>query len=414
MKPADAPHESHLWKRLCLVLPVVALVVLLYGLGSRPFLDYDEAIYARVMDDTARSGQSVTLISDGAAFYDKPPLYFWLGMAARGMFGSAEFAYRLPSALAGVVCVVLVMLIAFEINRRYRTAWIAGVVLLTTPLIFDAARQVRIDVLLTAGILFSFYAFLKGLKKPAWFLGVGVGMAVGLLTKNVVGLFSVFPILVWAFVHRQYAWLRAPYFWMSMALFLVLAAPWHVVETYLYGRTFWDNYLVFHVLERFASNVNGGSARGPGYYVHFLATIAAYPVQCRSAYGTDPYPGKREGRQKMHVIPRTASQVICCGLIGTRKLSSISSKQRLASAHTRRSSSNDLESPEAPFSSLRCFDTGELTRRDRQKACCVRRGTAPLKAAQIRITSQATCGFALAQITICLIACVGSGVSARR
>jgi 4-amino-4-deoxy-L-arabinose transferase-like glycosyltransferase len=314
MKPADAPHESHLWKRLCLVLPVVALVVLLYGLGSRPFLDYDEAIYARVMDDTARSGQSVTLISDGAAFYDKPPLYFWLGMAARGMFGSAEFAYRLPSALAGVVCVVLVMLIAFEINRRYRTAWIAGVVLLTTPLIFDAARQVRIDVLLTAGILFSFYAFLKGLKKPAWFLGVGVGMAVGLLTKNVVGLFSVFPILVWAFVHRQYAWLRAPYFWMSMALFLVLAAPWHVVETYLYGRTFWDNYLVFHVLERFASNVNGGSARGPGYYVHFLATFAFPWIWISAICAAALYRIRRDARS--YVQPVLAIGGSVCALAG--------------------------------------------------------------------------------------------------
>lgn len=177
-----------LWYGFFGLLVCVSSLLLLFRLGSFPLADYDEAIYAQVISDTKNAGDFLTLHTADGLWFQKPPLYFWLAMGTEKVFGPNEFALRFPSAILGIVAIILTCLIAFELSGNAYIVFIAGTVLLTTGSFLDAARQLRLDIPVTAAILFALYSFVRARKNPKWYLGVAVGVSIGILFKSVIGI----------------------------------------------------------------------------------------------------------------------------------------------------------------------------------------------------------------------------------
>ncbi len=114
------------------------------------------------------------------SFHDHPPLVFWLQHVSIRLFGETPFAVRVPSAVAGIVAVVLVYLIG---RRLYSPAvglasaglfaftvhhvWVSRIGLLESPLI--------------AFILASFYCFLRAVGREAF---LSVGQSIGIDPKR--------------------------------------------------------------------------------------------------------------------------------------------------------------------------------------------------------------------------------------
>jgi 4-amino-4-deoxy-L-arabinose transferase-like glycosyltransferase len=258
---------------------VLACFIFLYQLGTPAFWDYDEGTYAQVMHDTAASGDYLSLQALGGSWFEKPPLYFWAGMMAGSVIPSKEFAYRLPAAISGILGVVLVMLIAFALTENYAIAAAAGIIMLTSPAFVEASRQVRLDASVTLAILFSVFSFVRGLKNETWYAGVGVGLALGVLTKSVIGLFPIGFIAIWALVNRDLSLLRSKSFWIGIGLMFVIALPWHIYETMTFGHAFWDSYFLHHVVDRAEVNIIAGGNLSNALYVYVLATFAApWPI----------------------------------------------------------------------------------------------------------------------------------------
>ena len=234
--------------------------LLFFRLGSFPLVDYDEAIYAQVISNTQNAGDFLTLHTPNGPWFEKPPLYFWLAMESEKVFGQNEFALRFPSATFGIIAIILTCLIAFELSGNAYIALIAGTILLTTGSFLEAARQLRLDVPVTATILFAFYSFIRARKNPRWYLGVAVGVSVGILFKSIIGVFALPIILIWSFVNIDWDWLKNKYLWYGVAPALLILLPWHIYEGLKFGVTFWNDYLIHQVFERFGSDVNGNSA----------------------------------------------------------------------------------------------------------------------------------------------------------
>ena len=250
-------------------------ILLFYGLGNNALTDYDEATYGHVVNETLKSGQIATLKhSVSGNWFEKPPLYFWLAMFSQKIFPNPEFALRFPSALFGLLSIVLTMLIVFYISKNYYVVALSGAVLATTPIFIEGARQVRLDIPVTAAILFSFYCFLRGVEKPKWLLGVGIGMAIGFMFKSVIGFF-VFPlIIIWSIIHKNWRWIKNPYTWIGGIAMLVLLLPWHLYESVQFGKQFWNEYLVRHIFRRFSqSGISGNISLVE--YIKFLFLFGA-------------------------------------------------------------------------------------------------------------------------------------------
>ena len=237
------------------LLIAASLFVFLFRLGNAPLLDYDEAAYARVIAESTAAGNVFSFRFIGQNWFDKPPFYFWSSILALKAFASSEFALRLPSALAAVLCVVLTYLLALELSRSRAAGLYAGAVLLSTAAFIDAGRQVRPDTLVLAAILFAFYAFLRGLRNPRWFLLFGAAIGVGVMSKSVIGLLAYPLALIAALFFRQFSWLKDKWFWMGQGLAFLIAAPWHIYMSLKFGEAFWKSYLLTQVVMRYQENL---------------------------------------------------------------------------------------------------------------------------------------------------------------
>ena len=79
------------------VLLALLAVWLLFTLGLRPLLLPDEGRYAEV----ARAmwhGEWLVPALDGLPFFHKPPLFYWLDIAAMQAVGANQFSARFGSA----------------------------------------------------------------------------------------------------------------------------------------------------------------------------------------------------------------------------------------------------------------------------------------------------------------------------
>src|SRR4051812_48763836 len=108
--PAAAP----VFAVLCTIAVCSLALFALYfvDLGSYPLFDPDEPVYGQVAREMARGGGWLSPPFNGAFWFDKPPLFYWLSALSVSVFGPTEFACRLPSALSALGVVALVYALA--------------------------------------------------------------------------------------------------------------------------------------------------------------------------------------------------------------------------------------------------------------------------------------------------------------
>lgn len=263
---------------LCFAVAIFSSAFFLFGLGDNAFKDFDEGVYATVIEEAIQSGDIFTFTRHGELWFEKPPLYIWSSLAAHKIFSSPEFAYRLPSALAGIISIVLVMLIAYEVTKNLYVGATAGAVLTVTPAFLEAARQVLLDVPVTVAVLLAAYCFLRGHTYSRWFVGVGIAIGIGILIKSVIALLAGIFILAWSVFYREYRWIKKSYVWIGVILGACIVAPWHIYEHLRYGAVFWDSYLNTHVVKRFLGDLLGGTSSNRSYFTYFLQTSLPWSV----------------------------------------------------------------------------------------------------------------------------------------
>ncbi len=152
---------------------VLAAVVAGVGLGRVELIDPDEgrsALVARLMVERGDwlaphlpaefhhepGYANYPMEGDQFAYWDKPPLYFWMAAAAMKWLGPTALAARLPSGLALVGTALLAWAAGRALGGRRAGMW-AGVVTATAPLVVVLGHTARMDalfvMLLTAGLV---------------------------------------------------------------------------------------------------------------------------------------------------------------------------------------------------------------------------------------------------------------------
>ena len=178
------------------------------------------------------TGDYVTLHINGVRYLEKAPLPYWSVAISYHLFGVNEFATRLPMALA----VLLLGLLAAAWARRAfgEPAGIyAGIFVYTAAGVFLFTRILIPDVLLSLLIAASLYFFLTALEPLSrpwrWYAGYAC-MALGVLTKGLIAL--AFPggaALLYLVTTGEWRRWREFRLVSGIALFLAIAAPWHIL-----------------------------------------------------------------------------------------------------------------------------------------------------------------------------------------
>ena len=215
------------------VLAAVAVFVLSFQLGTRELASPDETRYAAISRSMVDSGDWLTPVHNFKfKHWHKPPLTYWLMAASFRVLGTNDWAARVPSAAAALATVMGVYVIGLRLHGR-RSGFLAGLVLLASPLFFALARLANADMLLCAFITWSWAAFVLSLfgrrRQTLWFLLGAAFAGLGFMTKGPVVLMSTLvPMLLYALLANQ--WKRIGW-WRPLAavgVFLVVALPWYV------------------------------------------------------------------------------------------------------------------------------------------------------------------------------------------
>lgn len=133
---------------------------------------------------------------NGRVYYDKPLGSYWLVVAATWLTGSMnEAAARIPSAVAGLLSVVLVVVLGRRLYNP-QTGVTAGLILATSFSFVFFSRHASADVETVAGELAAIALFLNHENRPPrlWIVALWLIMAVTSLAKGLLGF--VLPIIV--------------------------------------------------------------------------------------------------------------------------------------------------------------------------------------------------------------------------
>jgi 4-amino-4-deoxy-L-arabinose transferase-like glycosyltransferase len=215
------------------LLLLIGAWLLFPNLGASSLWDMDEGVNAEAGREMWVSENYITPYFNYQLRVAKPVMAYWLQSASYSCFGVNEFAARFPSALAGLLTILLL----YEFGRYLydqRTGRLAAIILGTCFQFLMLTHAATVDAILlffTVATYFGYWLAIET-KKTSWLLLTGITSGLAVLTKGPVGV--VLPGLVILLFHiwnRDWKILfTRPYFWASLC-FWVTALPWYIMVT---------------------------------------------------------------------------------------------------------------------------------------------------------------------------------------
>ncbi|MHB1022998.1 MAG: ArnT family glycosyltransferase [Acidobacteriaceae bacterium] len=219
------------------LLFIVLVWLLLYGsytLFNPPLLDDADSVHSEVAREMLVRHDWVTLYANGIRYLEKAPLMYWSMATSFSMFGVHDWAARLPLALA----MLGLLLAVYSFGRRAYASSLAGLyaalILATSFGCFIFTRIILPDIGVCLWITLSLYCFwlTEQQERPSRALcwGFAFFCALNVLTKGLIGI--VFPIgilFVYLLLTRRLGRIRKLHLISSTLIFLIVAAPWHLL-----------------------------------------------------------------------------------------------------------------------------------------------------------------------------------------
>lgn len=201
------------------------------SLFTPPLLDDVDAAHAQNAQHIIDSGDWITTKTNGIRYIEKPPLPFWLVSVSFRVFGQNSFATHLPNALAMLGLAWLGWVWA-------RKAWgaraglYAGMAMLTSMGAFLFTRFIIPESIMSLLLLVALYSLLTALefKRPVRIYWMWAAIALAMMTKGLIAPVFFFggaiPYLLISGQWREWRWLKPI---SGFAVFLAIAAPWHIL-----------------------------------------------------------------------------------------------------------------------------------------------------------------------------------------
>jgi len=220
------------------VLTVLSAILLFSPLRTGDLAGYDDAQYAHIAKAIVRTGDWLTLYSNGYPAMENTPLLEWMQAALFSVFGFSDALARLPSALCGFGTILLVAWLARRLTGNPLAAVLAMLVMATSIYFLKYAARAMTDVPFTFFFLCAVCAWSLIDVDPRWYLATGVCMALALMTRSLMGLALPALFALDLAAHRR----RPPWRYAipSLAIALVPVAVFYANMMHQYGGWFFD------------------------------------------------------------------------------------------------------------------------------------------------------------------------------
>ena len=227
----------------------------------------NELRYLSIIDEALRDGHFFAFYNHGIAYADKPPLFFWLMMLGKQIFGCHSMLYLSLLALipSFVTVVVLDRWCAKALSKEYRLA--AEAALLSTFYYLASAVVVRMDMMMTMFItlaLYTFYRRYNGDDSLKLKIAFPIYIFLSIFSKGAVGiLVPLVCVPVFLLVKRQIRTIARYWGWFTCGILIILCGLWFFAA-YVEGGSAYLNNLLFH--QTVDRAVNAFYHKAPIYY----------------------------------------------------------------------------------------------------------------------------------------------------
>jgi 4-amino-4-deoxy-L-arabinose transferase-like glycosyltransferase len=266
MPPAPAPQTRIPKRPVANTLVLLALWIAFYAsftLMSPALLDDADSVHAEVAREMLLRHDWVTLYANGIRYLEKAPLLYWSMAASFKLFGVSAAAARIPLALTVLALAFAVETFARRAFRNAKAGLYAALILLSSPGLFLFTRITIPDAMLCLWLTLALLCFWlseecshesvilsegvadaesKDLRfsfgapqNLRWFCyAFAACCALGVLTKGLIGVvFPVAIVLIYLLLTRgpraTITRIRQLHPLSSLAVFLAIAAPWHIL-----------------------------------------------------------------------------------------------------------------------------------------------------------------------------------------
>jgi 4-amino-4-deoxy-L-arabinose transferase-like glycosyltransferase len=266
-------------------IPSVALLCLLCfvlyapGLTSIPPLDRDESRFAQATRQMLETGDFIRIRFQDEARNKKPIGIYWLQAAAVAVFStpasSAIWPYRLPSALAATVAVLLTFGFGARLLLSRMAGLIAAVLMASALGLVAEAHLAKTDAALLAAVVAGqcalglIYVGTRSGRRAPWSLALvfWLAQAAGFLLKGPPGpALALLTVASLSFVDRDIRWVKELRPFVGLLMAALIIAPWMIaVEAATEGH-FVADALSRDLLPKLVG-AQEAHAGPPGYYL---------------------------------------------------------------------------------------------------------------------------------------------------
>jgi 4-amino-4-deoxy-L-arabinose transferase-like glycosyltransferase len=290
---------------VCEVILVVAASLLFFSRLDCPLQEPEESLYAEIPRQMLAEDSLLVPVRHGQAYYDKPPLLYWLVMGTYRLCGVHDWAARLVPSSAAFLCV----LVTYAWGKRAagpRAAFAGALMLCLWPRFALMARMLTTNGLLTLWVIAAVAAAHQALAGPTvkrrWWLLSALACGLGFLTKGPVALALVaVPVLLYQLLDRRSARTGVVQWAIYAAVTGAVAVPWFVIVA-VRDPAFVDYFVWTHHVRRFLDPIDHlqpvwyyvpGLLLGmmpwtlllPGFVRHLVGRPTQAPVQRAAALG---------------------------------------------------------------------------------------------------------------------------------
>lgn len=306
---------------------VFCAVCLLPMMAMRDFTPSNELRYLSIADEAIANGHLFAFYNHGIPYADKPPLYFWIVMLCRLLFGHHScLALSMFSLIPAFAIVGIMDKWVMKGKSAMNRMSVAGMTL-TCVMFLGTMVVLRMDMLMCLFIvlaLWTFYRMYTGegsrrqdsLTLPLWIF-------LALFTKGPVGLLMPpLAIAVFLAVKRDWKGFRKYLGLKTWGIIAALSAVW-LTCVWLEGGLEYINNLLFKQTVGRAVNAFTHARPFWFYLVTILWCLAPYTLLLIGSFMASLLPVRKAGAEKVSDLEIL---FLCTIISTTAMLSSFSSK----------------------------------------------------------------------------------------
>ena len=276
--PINDKKQSNLFLTIIILSGIIFFIPFL---GRVHLFDWDEINFAESAREMIVTGNYHRVQINFQPFWEKPPLFFWLQVAAMKIFGVNEFAARFPNAIFGIITLVTF----FLIGKKYKSSqfgFIWAISYLGTFLPHLYFKSAIIDPVFNYFIfigIFFMYRDISGYVYKNKYLNISLaGLFIGLatLTKGPVGLLVfLISFLIYFIFTRFKNFPDIKKIGAFVFFFTIICLLWFGQEILNNGLWFLKEFLAYQV-DLFLHPV---ASHGEPFYYHFVVVfIGCFPI----------------------------------------------------------------------------------------------------------------------------------------